>query len=146
MRIEGTFAVRAPPERVWSFFLTPDQLSTCIDDPHTIEVVDADRFKGTITAGVAFIKGTFTWSATIKDRSPPERAQIAVHGSGMGSAFDIVSFLELSGAQGVTTVRWRADVQMNGTIASVGARLLQGTVDKKTNRFFENARKKLEGS
>lgn len=146
MRIEGTFAVRAPPERVWSFFLSPQELSKCIDDPHTIEVVDADRFKGTITAGVAFIKGTFRWSATIKDRAPPERAQIEVHGSGMGSAFDIVSSLGLSEAQGLTTVRWRADVQMNGTIASVGARLLQGTIDKKTNRFFDNARRILEGS
>ena len=146
MHIEGTFAVHAPRERVWSFFLNPEELSTCIDDPHTIEVVDADRFKGTITAGVAFIKGSFKWSATIKDRMLPERAQIGVHGSGMGSAFDIVSSLELSEADGATTVRWRADVQMNGTIASVGARLLQGTVDKKTNRFFDNARKKLEGS
>ncbi len=144
MRFEGTFTVRAARERVWSFFLNPQELSPCIDDPHTIEVVDADRFKGTIKSGVGFIKGTFTWSATIKERTPPERAQIAVHGSGMGSAFDVVASIELSETQGLTTVAWRADVLMSGTIASVGARLLQGTIDKKTNAFFENARKKLE--
>ncbi len=144
MRLEGTFTVRAARERAWSFFLNPQELSPCIDDPHTIEVVDADRFKGTIKSGVGFIKGTFTWSATIKERTPSERAQIAVHGSGMGSAFDVVASIELSEAQGLTTVAWRADVLMSGTIASVGARLLQGTIDKKTNTFFENARKKLE--
>ncbi len=146
MRFEGTFAVGAPRERVWAFFLNPSKLSTCIDDPHTIEVVDEDRFKGTIKAGVAFIRGTFTWIATIKDRSPPDRAQIAVHGSGMGSAFDIISSLQLSETDGVTTVRWGADVQISGTIASVGARLVQGTTDKKTRAFFENARKKIESS
>jgi len=146
MRVEGTFAVRAPRERVWSFFLNPLELSTCIDDPHTIEVIDTDHFSGTIKAGVAFIKGTFTWSATIKDRVPPERAQIAVHGSGMGSAFDLVASLDFTEAQGVTTAAWRADVIMSGTIASVGARLMQGTIDKKTNAFFENARKKLEAA
>jgi len=144
MRVEGTFTVRAPRERVYSFFLTPAELSTCIDDPHTIEAIDSDHFKGTVKAGVAFIRGTFNWSATIKDRSPPNRAQLSVHGSGMGSAFDLVASLDLSEAQGLTTVRWGADVQMNGTIASVGARLMQGTIDKKTNAFFENARRRLE--
>jgi len=144
MRVEGTFTVRAPRERVYSFFLTPAELSTCIDDPHTIEAIDPDHFKGTVKAGVAFIRGTFMWNATIKDRAPPERAQLAVHGAGMGSAFDLVASLDLSEDRDLTTVQWGADVQMNGTIATVGARLLQGTIDKKTNAFFENARKKLE--
>lgn len=146
MHFEGTFTVRAPRPRVWSFFLNPQEFSSAIDDPHTIEVIDADHFRGTVKAGVGFIRGTFTWSATVKERVPPERAQLAVHGSGMGSAFDIVSSLEVSEAQGLTTVKWAAAVQMSGTIATTGARLLQGTTEKKTNAFFENARKMLEGA
>src|SRR5437899_12057037 len=129
MRVEGTFAVRAPSERVWSCFLNPLEPSTCIDDPHTLEVIATDHFSATIKAGVAFIKGTFTWSATIKDRVPPERAQIAVHGSGMGSAFDLVASLDFTEAQGVTTAACRADVIMTCTIATVGARLMQRTSD-----------------
>lgn len=144
MHFQGTFAVRAPRPRVWSFFLNPQEFSSAIDDPHTIEVIDADHFRGTVKAGISFIRGTFTWSATIKERVPPERAQMAVHGSGMGSAFDIVASLGVSEAQGLTTVKWVADVQISGTIATTGARLLQGTTEKKTNAFFENARKMLE--
>ena len=144
MHFEGTFTVRASSTRVWSFFLSPQEFSSAIDDPHTIEVVDADHFRGTIKAGVAFIRGTFTWSATVKERVPPERAQMAVHGSGIGSAFDIVATLSVSESAGLTTVKWAADVQMSGTIATTGARLLQGTTEKKTNAFFENARKMLE--
>lgn len=144
MHFEGTFTVRAPSTRVWSFFMNPQELSSAIDDPHTIEVIDADHFRGTIKAGVAFIRGTFTWSATVKERVPPERAQLAVHGSGMGSAFDIVASLDVSESGGLTTLKWAADVQMSGTIATTGARLLQGTTEKKTNAFFENARKLLE--
>ena len=144
MHFEGTFTVRASSTRVWSFFLSPQEFSSAIDDPHTIEVIDADHFRGTIKAGVAFIRGTFTWSATVKERVPPERAQMAVHGAGMGSAFDIVATLSVSESAGLTTVKWAADVQMSGTIATTGARLLQGTTEKKTNAFFENARKMLE--
>lgn len=145
MRFEGTFAVQAPRERVWSFFLDPQEFASCIDDPHTIEVIDENQFRGTVKAGVAFIRGTFTFSAIVKEGSPPERTQMAVHGSGMGSGFDIVASLDLGEAEGVTTVKWSADVQLSGTIATVGARLVQSTTEKKTRAFFENARKKLEG-
>lgn len=146
IRQEGAFAVRAPRDRVFTFFLTPRELSKCIDDPHRIEVQDADHFRGTLKSGVGFIKGTFTWSAAIVERVPPERAQIRVHGSGMGSGFDIDATIALADSGGGTRVSWNANVMLSGTIASVGARLMQGTIDKKTNAFFENARKALEGA
>src|SRR2546428_12178008 len=128
-RFEGTFPVRASSTRVWSFFLRPQEFSSAIDDPHTIEVIDADHFRGTIKAGVAFIRGTFTWSATVKERVPPERAQIAVHGSGMGSAFDIVAPLSVSESAGLTTVERAADGQMSGTIGATGGRLPPGKTE-----------------
>ena len=146
MHLEGTFGAKSTQDRVYGFFLNPEDLGTCIDDPHTIEVVDADHFKGTVRSGVGFIKGTFNVNARVVERTPPGRAKLKVHGSGMGSGFDIDATLDLSEAEGVTTVHWAADVVMNGPIASMGARLMQGTIDKKTNAFFENARKKLEGS
>ncbi|HEY7588408.1 MAG TPA: carbon monoxide dehydrogenase subunit G [Thermoplasmata archaeon] len=144
MQLEGTFSARATRERVFSFFVSPEDIASCIDDPHTIESQDADHFKGTIRAGVGFIKGTFNWSASIVEREAPERARIKVHGMGMGSGFDIDATIEIQEAGGVANVQWRAEVAMSGTIASMGARLMHGTIDKKTNAFFESARKKLE--
>ncbi len=144
MELEGRFTVRAPRDRVWAFFNDPNALASCLSDPHELEVVDPDHIRGWVRSGVGFVKGTFTGSATIVERVPPERARIKAHGSGMGSAVDVEATLELSEAAGETTVRWTADVVLGGTIASVGARLLKGTVDKKGDEFFENARKKLE--
>ncbi len=144
MHLEGTFTAKSPQGRVYRFFLDPNELGSCIDDPHTIEPQDADHFKGTVRSGIGFIKGTFTVAASIVDRDPPSRARLKVHGSGMGSGFDIEATLELSESGGATTVHWAADVMMNGPIASMGARVMQGTIDKKTNAFFENAREKLE--
>ncbi len=144
MHLEGAFSARSPRDRVFAFLLSPEDLASCIDDPHTIQVQDADHFKGTIKTGVGFIKGTFTLSATVAERSPPQLARLKVQGSGMGSGFDIEATMDLSEAAGVTAVRWEAEVRLNGPIASIGARLVQGTVDKKSAAFFENARKKLE--
>ncbi len=144
MHLEGSFPVESPQERVYAFLLSPEDLSSCIDDPHAIQVQDADHFKGTIRTGVGFIKGTFNLSAGIVERSPPRGARLKVQGSGMGSGFDIDATLELSESAGVTSVHWVAEVRLNGPIASLGARLVQGTVDKKAAAFFENARKRLE--
>ena len=144
MRQEGTFGVRAPQEKVWGFFIDPVQLQTCIDDPHRVTVIDDNTFEGEIRTGIGFMKGTFTGSAKIVEKEPPRRARIKGHGSGMGSAFDVDSLVELSESGEITTVHWSADVVLNGKIATMGARLLQGTIDKKTTAFFENARKRLE--
>jgi len=145
MQLQGSFTVRAPRDRVWAFFMDPNALSACIDDPHGLEVVSEDHFKGWIKSGVAFIRGTFTGFVTIKEKVPPERARIVAHGSGMGSGADITSTIELSESDGQTTLRWTAEVTMSGTVASMGARLIRPTIDKKTNAFFENARVRLEG-
>ncbi len=146
MHLEGTFSAKSAQDRVYGFFLNPQELAACIDDPHTIEIQDADHFKGTVKSGVGFIKGTFNVNASVVERTPPKRAKLKVHGSGMGSGFDIDATLDLSEADGLVTVHWAADVVMNGPIASMGARLMQGTIDKKTNAFFENARKHLEAA
>ncbi len=142
--MQGEFAVRAPRDRVFAFLLDPGRLSACIDDPHTIEVQDGDRFRGTLKSGIGPIKGTFAWSATIVERAEGEGARIKVHGTGMGSAFDIDATIALSEAQGSTTSRWQAEVRLSGTIASLGARLMRTTIDKKTKAFFENVRRRLE--
>ncbi len=146
MHLEGTFQARSAADRVYAFLLSPEELSACIDDPHTIQAQDADHFKGSVKTGVGFIKGTFNLAAVVVERSPPQRARLKVQGSGMGSGFDIDATMDLSQVDGVTTVRWAAEVLMSGPIASVGARLLQGTVDKKSAAFFENARKRLEAT
>src|SRR2546422_9420943 len=106
------FTVRVPRARVWSFFLNPQEFSSAIDDPHTIEIIDADHFRGTIKAGVAFIRGTFTWSAVVKERVPPEQAQMAVHGSGMGSAVDIGRALGTSQTGSLTTGKGALECRM----------------------------------
>ena len=45
---------------------------------------------------------------------------------------------------GETRMDWKATVTVSGTIASVGARLLQGTAERLTGQFFECLRTKLQ--
>jgi uncharacterized protein len=144
MHVEGSFAVRRDRESVFGFFTDARQLVDCLDDPHTVEVQDETHFSGTITTGVAFIRGTFRMVGVYSARERPNRVVAKLHGAGLGSGLDATISTTLEEANGVTTVRWAADLTLSGPIASMGERVVRGTVDKKTQALFERARQRLE--
>ena len=48
------------------------------------------------------------------------------------------------GADGSTVMDWTADVNISGTIASVGARMIDGTANKMIGQTFDCIKAKLE--
>lgn len=144
MNVQGSFVVRRDRDAVFVFFTDARQLVDCLDDPHTVEVVDPTHFTGSVTTGVAFIRGTFRMTGEYVETRRPERVAAKLHGTGLGSGVDAMISTDLLESEGSTTVRWSADLKFSGPVASVGERLIRGTVDKKTQGLFENARRRLE--
>jgi carbon monoxide dehydrogenase subunit G len=63
-----------------------------------------------------------------------------------GTAVDGTAQMTLRDAEGGGTVMdWSADVQFSGTIASLGARLIQGTANRLIGQAFSCVKSKLEG-
>ncbi len=144
MQISGDFVVRAPPGPVYVFFLDPVAFLNCLDDPHEVHAVDADHFEGTVTTGVAFIKGTFRIRGAYTARTPEKEVRVRVQGSGLGSGIDADLVVALAPAPTGTALHWSGDVHLSGPVATLGERVVKGTVDKKAAGLFENARRKLE--
>jgi carbon monoxide dehydrogenase subunit G len=66
-------------------------------------------------------------------------------GKAPGSAVDLSGDMRLSRVgNGNTQMDWEATVVVSGTIASVGARLLQGTAERLTGQFFDCIKTKLQ--
>jgi carbon monoxide dehydrogenase subunit G len=81
----------------------------------------------------------------IAERDEPNRAVIKAHGQAPGSAVDATATMALrDGPNGGTTMDWGADVVIGGSIASVGARLIEGTANKMISQTFDCIRTKLE--
>lgn len=144
MHFDGAFTVRRDRPAVFAFFSDARKLVDCLDDPHTIDVVDPSHFTGTVTTGVAFIRGTFRMAGEYTERVSPSRVVAKLHGSGLGSGVDAVIATDLEDAGGGTTVRWSSEMTFSGPVASVGERVIRSTVDKKTQGLFERARQHLE--
>jgi carbon monoxide dehydrogenase subunit G len=146
MKFNGTVDINAPRDRVWAFLMDPDEVGPCGPGVESIEVVDADHFKAKAKVGIGFISARFNIDMSIAERDEPNNAVIKAHGQAPGSAVDATATMALrDGENGGTTMDWTADVLIGGTLASVGARLIEGTANKMIGQTFDCIRTKLEG-
>lgn len=147
MHFEGSVDIRAPRERVWAFVIDPNQVGGCGPGVESIEVVDATHFKARAKVGVGFITARFVVDLELAELAPPDSALIRAHGQAPGSAVDATANMRLSddGAGG-TRMDWDANVNIAGTLASVGGRMVEGTADKIIGQAFDCMRRKLESS
>jgi carbon monoxide dehydrogenase subunit G len=146
MHFEGTVQIAAPRDRVWAFVMDPNQVGQCGPGVESIEIVDDTHFKATAKVGIGFISARFVVNMEFTDVAPPDGATIKAHGMAPGSAVDATAQMRLSdGDAGGTTMDWSADVAISGTLASVGARLIEGTANKMIGQSFDCIKSKLEG-
>ncbi len=145
MKFDGTVEIRAPRERVWDFLMDPNQVVSCGPGVESIEVVDETHFKARAKVGIGFISARFVVDMEIAEREEPDRAVIKARGQAPGSAVDATATMRLrDGDAGGTVMEWAADVMIGGTLASVGARMIEGTANKMIGQTFECIRTKLE--
>jgi carbon monoxide dehydrogenase subunit G len=146
MHFEGSVDIAAPRDRVWSFVIDPNQVGQCGPGVESIEVVDDTHFKATAKVGIGFISARFNVNMEFAEMTAPEDATIKAHGQAPGSAVDAVAHMRLSDSgEAATRMDWSADVNLSGTLASVGARLIEGTANKMIGQTFDCMKSKLEG-
>jgi hypothetical protein len=73
----------------------------------------------------------------ITEANPPTSFRLLVEGSGKIGFMKGEGLLTLSPAGAGTSVQFDGDVQVGGTIASVGQRLLDGTARMLIKKFFD---------
>ena len=89
-----------------------------------------------LTAGVAAISGTFDGTVELKDQVAPESYRLVMEGSGGPGFVNGDALIALSEHGDATTVDVTADVEVGGTIARVGQRLLGSVSKMMLDRFF----------
>ena len=146
MHFEGTVEIAAPRDKVWAFVIDPTQVGQCGPGVESVEAIDDTHFKAKAKVGIGFISARFVSDGEMIIIAAPEHAEVKVHGQAPGSAADAVATIKLSqGAEaGSTRMDWSAEVNISGTLASVGARLIEGTANKLIAQTFVCMKTKLE--
>ncbi len=123
-------------ERVWQALVDPEVLKRCIPGCERLEKSGDNAYAATIRAGVGSIKGIFNGNVRLEDMRPPEYYRIVVDGKGAPGFLKGSGDLDLAEQDGTTAIKYVGEIQVGGTIAGVGQRLLQGTAKMMATQFF----------
>lgn len=136
MKLEGTHQLQAPRERVYQCLTNPEVLQRCIPGCERLEKTAENAFSVTIRTGVGSIKGLFNGTVKLEDMRPPEHYRIVVEGKGTPGFLKGSGDLDLEAHGDATAIKYVGDVQVGGTIASVGQRMIQASAKMMATQFF----------
>ena len=136
MKLEGAHQLNASRERVYESLIDPELLRRCIPGCERLERTGENIYSATIRAGVGSIKGVFNGNVRLEDMRPPEHYRIVVDGKGTPGFIKGAGDLDLEGQGETTVIKYTGDIQIGGTIASVGQRMIQGTAKMMATQFF----------
>jgi uncharacterized protein len=138
MEFSGTQTITAPIVKVWAFLMDVNNVASCAPGFQSLDVLGEEHWKAVVAVGVGAVKAKFTMDVTRDELQEPEHMLIKGRGKAPGSAVDMTGNMHLTALDsGETQMDWKATVVISGTIASVGARLLQGTAERLTGQFFD---------
>ena len=136
MKIEGTYQISAPRERVFEALTDPAILQKCIPGCERLEKAGDNKYNATLSAGVGPIKGTFTATVSVENMTPPSNYRLVVEGKGQPGFIKGSGDLVLEDQNDGTLIRYTGNVQVGGMLAGVGQRLIESTAKMLAGKFF----------
>ncbi len=137
LEFSGAPEITASRQQVWAKLMDPDFVAASAPGVESVEAVDPTHFKVVSGLGVGSIKVRFKLDVELFDVVPGQQLKMRARGKAPGSAVDVVSHLRLEDADPEKTrLNWSATSEVSGTVASVGARLLEGTARRLTEEFW----------
>jgi len=137
LKISGAYAVPAPPERAYQLLQDPQVLAKCMPGTDHLEKVGDGEYEMKMKMMIASIGGLFAGKVRIADPNPPASFKLIVEGTGKIGFVKGEGLLNLTPQGDSTEVRYDGDVQVGGTIAGVGQRLIDTTAKMIIKKFFE---------
>lgn len=146
MVIEGEENIQATRTDVWKFLTDAESVSKCTPGLESMEILEPQkRFRAVGALGLGTVKLKFTTTIEWTELNKPDQARMKMNGTAPGSSIDVASEVRLSdGPKASTMLKWKADVTVSGSVASLAARLMKPVTAKMTSQFFSCVKKKIE--
>jgi uncharacterized protein len=142
VKISGSSALPVPRERAYAMMQDPQVLAGAMPGCESLERIGPDEYRMKMKMAMASMSGAFDGKVRISEQQPPSSFKLTVEGTGKIGFMKGEGLLTLREAGEGTEVSYEGDVQVGGTIAAVGQRLIDATARMMIKRFFD----KLAGS
>jgi hypothetical protein len=149
MRIEGSFIVAAPPERVFAEITNPALMAACVPGCEAIEVVDPKTYRATILVEVGPIKARFNLIVEVTKEEAPSRVVSVTRGEEGSRASMLSANNELvlaPAAGGGTEVKYVSEVSVTGRLGKFGLGMMKKKAEQLGAKFAETFRGRIEAA
>ena len=144
MKFSGSYELNSSKEKVWKNLNDIDVLKKCIDGCQEFLYTENNKYNAKIFIKLGPVNASFRSTIEINNIIEEESYEIKAQGNagqlGNASGKVIVFLKELDKK---TILNYEADTRINGRIAQLGSRLIDGSVKKNTDLFFQNFSKVL---
>lgn len=143
MDLSGEYLIPAPRETVWRALNDPEVLKQCIPGCERIEKLSDTEMTAAVTLQIGPMKAKFTGKVTLSEIDPPNGYKITgegqggVAGFGKGGAEVKLEDAKTESGAVATKLTYKADTQVGGKMAQLGARLIGATAKKLADQFFD---------
>jgi len=137
MKIAGAHQVTASPAAAYTLLQDPTILAKCMPGCEGLDLIGDNQYAMRMKMVLASVSGLFEGKVSLADMNPPVGYRLIVEGTGKIGFMRGEGVLTLSEHESGTNVAYEGDVQVGGTIASVGQRLLDVTAKMLIKRFFQ---------
>ncbi len=150
LRIEKTFQVNEPIEKVWSFLSDPTKVASCVPGAQITEKIDDKTYKGAISVKVGPSVTDYKGEVQIL-RLDPQNHEIEIQGKGQdvrgrGSASMTMTGKLATLAGGGTQVTSTSEVNVVGILAQMGSRVITEVSNIMFEKFSQNFQALLQQS
>jgi uncharacterized protein len=137
VKMNGQHTLNAPRDKVWAFLMDPEAIAKVMPGCEQLEEIAPDTYQATLKLGIAAIKGIYTGSVKILDKTPPTHYRMVIDGSGTPGFVKGEATINLQEQDGKTVLIYDADTQVGGLIANVGQRMINGVAKLVINQSLK---------
>jgi uncharacterized protein len=141
VKIAGAHVVPFPPEQAYALLQDPVALAKAMPGCEALERIGEGEYHMKMKMLLASMSGLFDGKVRIADPNPFTNFRLVVDGTGKIGFMKGDGLLTLAAVEGGTNVEYDGSVEIGGTIAAVGQRLLDTTARMIIRRFFEKLSK-----
>ena len=147
MKVQGKEIVPAPVEQVFDLLLDPASLAACMPGCQELVLLEEGLYRMKMKVILAALTGDFTGTVRISQLNRPASFHMEIEGAGKIGHLKGGGLLSLTpNGDSATGVAYEGDVQIGGTLAAVGQRLVDATSKMMIRKFFSCLASKLSRS
>jgi carbon monoxide dehydrogenase subunit G len=149
MRVDGSFEIDIPRERLFQLVTDPALMAICVPGCENIERIDATTYRAVVNVAVGVIKARFNLIVEVTKETPPESVRSITRGEEGGRASQLTATNELSlvdlGHER-TRVLYASDVAVTGRFGKFALGIMKKKAQSMALEFADNLRARMVAS